>query len=84
MAQDGTRQGEFGRENAEVCYVAHASPYDTMKEAFFFAAGQAEGLPVSAFDVLTKNESQLPKYFHIRFEAAICDHEWLAAPHISI
>ena len=81
MPQRGQGRGNLGGENADVCCGTHASPYK--RAASFFAAGQAEGAPVAPFiNVLTKNESQLPKYFHIRFEAAICDHEWLAAPHI--
>ena len=82
MAQRGQGRGNLGGENADVCCGTHASPYK--RAASFFAAGQAEGAPVAPFNVLTKNESQLPKYFHIRFEAAICDHEGLAASQISI
>ena len=48
-----------------------------------FCCSQAEGVRVAPFDVFSKYESQLPKYFYIRFEAAICDHEGLAASHIS-
>ena len=82
MAQEGQGRGNLGGENADVCYGAHAFPYG--RTAPLFAAGLAKGVRVAPFDVLSKKESQLPKYFHFRIEAAICDHEWLAAYHISI
>ena len=75
---ENTDMGNLGGETADACCGVHAYAWP----ASVFASGLAEGAPVAPFNV--KKESQLPKYFHFRFEAAICDHDWLATYHKSI